>query len=63
MSALMALEKGMWPPREGKKSEKCKFAKIGKYKYVTDWLAFLINGGRTVGLIYSRSYVSRVPRS
>ena len=63
MSALMALEKGMWPPREGKKSEKCKFAKIGKYKYVTSGLAFLIKGDRTAGLTYDRPYVSRVPRS
>ena len=30
----MALEKEMWPPREEKKSEKYKFAKIGKYKYL-----------------------------
>ena len=53
----------MWPPREGKKSEKCKFAKIGKYKYVTSGLAFIIKGGRTTGLIYGRPYISRVRNS
>ena len=56
MSALMALEKGMWPLREEKEKWKCKFAKTVKYKYVTGGLAFLIKGG----LIYGRPYVSRV---
>ena len=43
-----------------KKYEKVKFVRIGKYKYVTGRLAFLITGGRTAGLIYVRPYVSQV---
>ena len=56
---LMVLEKGCG--RLGKKKyEKDKFARIGKYKYVTGILAFLITSGRTAGLIYDRPYVSQV---
>ena len=51
---LMVLEKGCG--RLGKKKyEKDKFARIGKYKYVTGRLAFLITGGRTAGRTLARS--------
>ena len=58
---LMVLEKECGRGR--KKYEKSKFARIGKYKYVTGKLAFLITGGRTAGLMYGRPYVSQVPKS
>ena len=46
---LMVLEKGCGRPGK-KKYEKSKFARIGKYKYITGRLAFLITDGRTAGL-------------
>ena len=54
---LMVLEKGCGRPGK-KKYEKSKFARIGKYKYITGRLAFIITGGHTAGLIYGRPYIS-----
>ena len=51
---LMVLEKRCG--RSGKKKMwKGKFARIGKFKYITGKLAFIITGGHTAGLIYGRS--------
>ena len=49
----------MCPLRE-EKMGKGKFARIGKYKYITGKLAFIITGGHTAGLIYGWPYVSQV---